>query len=84
MANNTLKKLSDQFCPRFGQIAVNMGYISESQLKEALCQQVDENLSGKKHRLLGTILFEKGWMSSDQVEEAMNTLLEKIENESQD
>jgi len=84
MTDNTLKKLSDQFCPRYGHMAVEMGFINESQLKEALCIQVDENLSGKKHRLLGTILFEKGWMSSDQVEEVMDTLLEMINNESQD
>jgi len=79
MANNTLKKLSEKLCPRFGQMAVDMGFITESQLKEALCLQVDENLSGKSHRLLGTILFEKGWMSSDQVEKVLDTLLETIE-----
>jgi len=74
MATNTLKTISDKYCPRFGQTAVEMGFITESQLKEALCLQVDGNLARQRHRLLGTILFDKGWMNSDQVEKVMNSL----------
>lgn len=82
MTTNTLKNLSNKFCPRFGQLAVDMGYITEEQLKDALCLQVHENISGNKHRMLGTILFEKGWLSSDQVDTVMNSLMETIRKES--
>lgn len=78
MTTDILKIISDKYCPRFGQTAVEMGFINESQLKEALNCQVDENLSSQEHRLLGTILFDKEWMTSDQVEEVMNTLLKRM------
>jgi hypothetical protein len=74
MAADILKTISDKYCPRFGQTAVEMGFITESRLKEALCLQVDDELSGKKHRLLGSILFDRDWMTSDQIEQVMNAL----------
>lgn len=78
MTTDILKIISDKYCARFGQTAVEMGFITEVQLKEALYCQVDENLSSKEHRLLGAILFDKEWMTSDQVEEVMNTLLKRM------
>ena len=78
-----LKIISDKYCPRFGQTAVEMGYITEAQLKEALCSQIEENLSNQEHRLLGAILFDKEWLTSDQVEKIMNTLLKKMRQESE-
>jgi hypothetical protein len=76
MAADILKNISDKYCPRFGQAAVEMGFITETQLKEGLWLQVEENLTGQKHRLLGTILFDKGWMTTDQVETVMNSILQ--------
>jgi dihydroneopterin aldolase len=76
-----LKTISGKYCPRFGQTAVEMGFITESQLKKALIIQTEENLSGQKHRLLGAILFDKEWMTSDQVETVLNSLLEKTRQE---
>ena len=78
-----LKIISDKYCPRFGQTAVEMGFITEAQLKEALCSQIEENLSDQEHRLLGAILFEKDWLTSDQVEKVMNTLLKKMRMEAE-
>lgn len=78
MTTDILKIISDKYCARFGQTAVEMGFITESQLKEALYCQVDENLSVQGHRLLGAILFEKEWMTSDQVDMVMNTLLKRM------
>ena len=74
MATFNLKTISDKYCPRFGKTAFEMGFITEAQLKEALCIQVDDELSGKKHRLLGSILFDKNMMTSDQIERVMNVL----------
>ncbi|OFZ66895.1 MAG: hypothetical protein A2V79_00210 [Betaproteobacteria bacterium RBG_16_56_24] len=81
MSSDVLKVISNKYCPRFGQTAVEMGYITEEQLKKALCFQIEENLSGQQHRLLGTILFDKDWMTSDQIENVMNTLLKRIRQE---
>ena len=78
-----LKIISDKYCPRFGQTAVEMGFITEGQLKEALCRQIEENLSNQEHRLLGTILFDKEWLTSDQVEKVMNVLLKTMRQEAE-
>ena len=78
-----LKIISDKYCPRFGQTAVEMGFITEAQLKEALCSQIEENISNQEHRLLGAILFDKEWLTSDQVEKVMNALLKKMRQETE-
>lgn len=54
--------------PRFGLIAVQMGFISGTQLKEALNDQIDDNLAGKTHRFLGDILLSKKWITLEQVD----------------
>ena len=74
-------RMSDRYCRRFGQIAVEMGYISEAQAKEALCRQLDEDLAGKTHRLLGAILFDLEWMSSGQIEDVLDRLLQEMRAE---
>lgn len=78
MLTGTRKRISEKYCPRYGQIAVEKGFITTDQLKDALSIQVDDNISGEEHRLLGTILFDKDWMSSDQIETVLNLLL-KVE-----
>ena len=68
------QKLSKQYCPRFGQIAVEMGFITLEQLKEALAEQIEDDISQRPHRLIGEILFEKGWMTFQQTEMVLNKL----------
>jgi len=65
---------SDKYCPRFGHLAVELGYVTPEQLKEALGEQVDDNLSGRPHRILGAIFFDRGWMTPGQIEEVLNLL----------
>ena len=81
MSTNMQKKISDKYCPRFGQTAVEMGFITADRLKAALSIQVDEDISGKGHRLLGSILFDKDWMSSEQIEIVLNSVLKKMRSE---
>lgn len=64
-----------EYCRRFGQIAVERGIITPQQLKEALAEQVDNDLAGKPHRVLGDILFDKGWMTARQVESVLDETL---------
>jgi len=74
MSKSTFDRVSEKYDPRFGRIAVDLGFITHAQLKAALCRQIDENLAGGKHRLLGTILFDMDLMSSEQIEEVLNVL----------
>jgi hypothetical protein len=61
-------------CRRFGTIAVKKKFISKNQLKEAMIEQLEEDLSGREHRLIGAILFEKGWMTWEQVDLVLKEL----------
>jgi hypothetical protein len=51
---------------RFGSIAYQRGYVMKEQIQAALAEQVEDNISGRPHRLLGTILREKGWLTEEQ------------------
>jgi hypothetical protein len=63
---------SMEYCRRFGQVAVERGYITPERLKEALAEQVDDDLAKRRHRLLGDILFERNWMTANQVEAVLD------------
>ncbi len=65
---------ADEFCNRFGTIAVRLQFVTAAQVKEALTEQVDDNLSGREHRLLGTILFDHGWITEHQIEAVLQEL----------
>jgi hypothetical protein len=64
-----------EFTRRFGMIAVKLGYVTPKQLKEALAEQVEEDLSGAPHRLLGTIFFEKNRMTPNEIERVVEELV---------
>ena len=48
---------------RFGSIAVKKGFIKSEQLIEVLSIQATENVENNKHRIIGTILREKEYLS---------------------
>ena len=52
---------------RFGTMAVQNGFVTLDQLKEGLSLQVEENIAGEPHRLIGTILMDLGYISEDQI-----------------
>lgn len=56
---------------RFGVIAVKNGFITPEQLIDALEIQVLEELNGKKRRLIGKILYEKGYITMPQIAEVL-------------
>ncbi len=74
MDDNISKDISKKYCSRFGIISVNKGFITAEQLKEALLEQADDNISNRPHRLIGRIFFEKGWMTDQQIDEVLNDL----------
>jgi hypothetical protein len=83
MTNDLRKEISDKYCPRFGQLAVEFGFITETQLTEALARQVHEDLNGKAHRLVGEILLESRLMSASQIEDVMTKMFQRMRKEQQ-
>jgi hypothetical protein len=59
---------------RFGTIAVEKGYITIDQLMGALDVQVQEDLSGIKHRLIGKILYDLGFLTIDQIGRVLGSM----------
>ena len=70
-------KILKNALPRFGKIAVDMGFVTEKQLNKALAEQVYEDLSNKLHRSIGKILLENGWITDEQIYIVLNGLFEK-------
>ena len=56
---------------RFGTTAVGKGFINFDQLMEALEIQEREAMEGKKHRLIGRILFDMGLMTIPPIERVL-------------
>ena len=61
---------------QFGTFAIEKGIITGGQLGEAVSVQMNEDLKEMKHRLLGQILIDLGYMTLKQVEEVLETILE--------
>ena len=64
-------------CERFAAIAVRKGFVTPEQAGAALLAQLHEDLANKRHRLVGTILLEKGWITVQQIEFVLNELFPK-------
>jgi hypothetical protein len=56
---------------RFGVVAVEKGFITKEQLFEALKIQVEEDLSGEPHTLIGIILIKLTREEADDILLAM-------------
>ena len=62
---------------RFGQIAVKMGFINGQQLKDAINEQIDDDLAGRNHRFIGDILLEKQLINLEQVDIILDELFKE-------
>jgi hypothetical protein len=60
---------------RFGSIAVKKGFIKSEQLIEVLSIQATENVENNKHRIIGTILREKEYLSIEQIDEILKEMM---------
>jgi hypothetical protein len=56
---------------RFGVIAVEKGFISKEQLFEAIKIQIEEDLEGKPHSLIGVILIRLGYLTRERADEVL-------------
>jgi len=77
MAASRTKARPPNICKRFAAIAVSKGFVTPEQAKAALLEQLEEDLTNKHHRLIGAILFEKGWMTMQQIDVVLNDLFPK-------
>lgn len=55
---------------RFGEVAIMKGFLTTSQLEEALSEKIG-------YRPLGEIVLERGWMTLDQID----MVLEELNNQ---
>jgi hypothetical protein len=62
---------------RFGFMAVKKGFATPEQVTKALEIQFEENLLSKKHRLIGEILIDMGFMNRSQVDEVLEEMSAK-------
>lgn len=74
MENDVDRRFPYRYCRRFGQIAVELGFITIKQLKEGLIEQINDDIAHRPHRLLSEILFEKGWITNRQILEVLYEL----------
>jgi hypothetical protein len=66
-----------EYYPRSGHIAVILGFITMEQLKEAMSQQIDDDLNDRPHRFLGEILMDNEWITHDD----LNIILDELYQE---
>ncbi len=74
MSNDVDRELSEKYCPRFGMIAIEKGFVTVEQVKTALSEQIDDNLADRPHRLIGRILLDRGWITPQQIDIVLNEL----------
>ena len=56
---------------RFGTVAIEKGFVEPENIFEAMEIQILENLEGTEHRLIGQILWEKGYITTKQIDEVV-------------
>ena len=61
----------------FGQIALRKGFIDSEQLDAALTGQKQRAAMGEKHKLLGLIMLELGFLSNAQLIEILKYIESK-------
>jgi len=59
---------------RFGSVAVDKGFITIENLYEAMKIQILEDLSGSVHRPIGQILWEEGYIRTEEIKEVLKTM----------
>ena len=59
---------------RFGALAIEKGFITLEHLIDAMKIQILENTDGSDHRLIGQILWEEGYIKTEQIKEVLKTM----------
>ena len=59
---------------RFGTVAIKKGFVEPEHIFEAMEIQIREDLEGTEHRLIGQILWEKGYITTKQIDEVVKLM----------
>ena len=68
MDNNIAKELPQHYYPRFAATAVLRGFVTADQVKEALTEQLEDNILNRPHRQIGQILLTNNWITAEQID----------------
>ena len=68
-----MAELSSQFC----QIAVDKGFVTETQLNKAYVEQIEDAFCNKPPRFIGNILLENRLMTNKENDFVFKELLKK-------
>ncbi len=63
---------------KFGAVAEQKGFISPTQFLKALEIQVKENVEEGKHRFIGSILLEEGFITRLQINDVLDAMGESL------
>ena len=63
---------------RFGNIAIEKGFITPQQLIAALNIQITGEIKDGKHRLIGQILFDLNYMTTEQIQMTIEQIQEVL------
>ncbi|MBN1104632.1 MAG: hypothetical protein JXL84_14540 [Deltaproteobacteria bacterium] len=69
--------IEERFEPRFGDVAVKAGYLTLEQLIESMNVQVREEIEKGRHRLLGEIVIDRGFMNARDVQKVLKEMKQK-------
>jgi hypothetical protein len=72
--------VQNRYRRKFGEVAQDLGYVTKSQLDEALAVQARRRAAGKEEKLLGQLLFELGYMSAAQLQAVVDVLFPPIQD----
>ena len=73
--DRSMKEMGNPYTDkRFGTIAVEKGFITKDQLIEAINLQIQQDIDGMEHRLIGSILYSLGYITLDQIDEVLQIL----------
>ncbi len=65
---------------QFGEVAVRLGYCTEHDVTQALDYQKELESENGEHKLIGMIMLENGFLSSDQLISILRVMNQQREN----
>ena len=59
---------------RFGELAIRLGFITKDQFIEAMAIQIENELEGTQPKLIGSILLDAGFMTTEQLDDVIKLM----------
>ena len=59
---------------RFSTVAIEKGFITKEQFVEAMGMQIENDLEGKEHKFIGSVLYGMGYMTLQQINEVLEAM----------